>query len=203
MNKAINRRADRPRDPRPADSPEPELQRLNDAATALSSLYEQGFQELSAYLRKTYGDGPPDAEDVAQEAFRRLAEHSDLSSIGNLKAYLWRTARNLTLTEKRNSAIRSNYDFEIKNLYFALTGTESEPGRVLEAREQLEQISRAIREMPNRRRQAFLLHRLDNMNLAAVGRRLGITRSAVVKHVARAVIDIDAALAVTSESSDR
>ena len=173
----------------------------NGAAT-LAALFEDHSSELAGYLRKTFGNGPPDPEDVAQEAFSRLAERSDLSSIKNLKAYLWRTARTLTLTERRNSGIRSKYDVAVKHLYFALEGTESDPERVLGAQEQLKLISAVLEKMPERRRQAFLLHRIENLNLAAVGRRLGVTRGAAVKHVTRAVVDIDAALARQRESSD-
>lgn len=163
------------------------------APSAIDTLFAAHASELSGYLRKTFGDGPPDPEDMAQEAFRRLAEVRDPSSINNLKAYLWRTARNLTLTEKRNSRTRSRYEFEIKHLYFGGEGTESDPERVSEVQEQLKLVSAALKQMPPRRRRAFLLHRIENLNLAAVGRELGITRRAAVKHVARAVLDIEAA----------
>lgn len=168
----------------------------------LAALFAAHSAELSGYLRKTYGDGPPDPEDIAQQAFLQLAKVPNPSSIQNLKAYLWRIARNLTLTEKRNSRTRSKYNFEVRHLYFAAEGTETDPERVLEGQEQLAVISEALKNMPERRRQAFLLHRIENLNLAAVGRQLGITRRAAVKHVMRAVVDIEAALIRQRDTSD-
>lgn len=160
----------------------------------LSGFYKTYAPELSGYLRKAFGDGPPDPEDVTQEAFRRLAEKGDLGAIENFKAFLWRTARNLVLTERRKTDMRSQADFEVSQLFFAVKGTEFTPERVLEVEQQLRIINAALGKMPERRRKAFLLHRVDGLNLAAVGRQLGVSRRAAVKHVMRAIVDIDVAL---------
>ncbi|MEM1140982.1 MAG: RNA polymerase sigma factor [Pseudomonadota bacterium] len=166
----------------------------------LTSIYNSHSRELTGYLRKAFGDGPPDPEDVAQAAFQKLAE-MDLSGIRNLKAFLWRTARNLTLTEKRNRNIRSRFDFEIEHLYFAAPGPDSGPQRVLEVEQQLEIIDKALDRMPEKRKRAFLLHRVDGLNLTAVGKQMGLSPRAIVKHISRAVSDIEDALA-GSESQD-
>ena len=171
----------------------PQNDRSRDDSPRVSLLYTEYAQELVGYLRKVFGDGPPDPEDVAQTAFEKLAK-TDLSQIKNVKAFLWRTARNLTLTEKRNRGVRSRYDFEVEHLFFALHGSESDPQRVLQVKQQLKIINEALRLMPERRRVAFLLHRVDGLNFAAVGRRLGVSRKMARKHVARAVIDLEDAL---------
>ncbi|MEM6652441.1 MAG: sigma-70 family RNA polymerase sigma factor [Pseudomonadota bacterium] len=167
----------------------------------LAALYQQSVDELIAYLRKVFGEGPPEPDDVAQQAFERLSRQEDLSRVKNLKAFLWRTARNLVLTERRNSETRSKYEYEIEQLYFVARGNESTPERVLEVRQQLAAINRALREMPERRRQALIWNRVDGLNVAAVARRLGITRSGAVKHIARAALDIDTALKRESEET--
>ena len=169
------------------------------AETALTRVYRSYSRELIGYLRKAFGEGPPDPEDMAQAAFQKLAEQ-DLSGIRNLKAFLWRTARNMTLTERRNTDIRSRFDFEIEHLFFAVQGTDSDPERVLEVQQQLRLIDKALNRMPEKRKKAFLLHRVDGLNFAAVGRRLGVSRRAAVKHVARAVANIEDAL---SEGGER
>ena len=166
---------------------------LNDQMR-LSRLYRDHSGELSAYLRKRYGDGPPDPEDVVQQAFLKLSERGNLPKINNLRAFLWRTARNLLLTHKRNDSTRSKYDYEVELLFFAIRGNEFSPERVLEVRQQLFVINEALRKMPEKRRKAFIWHRVEGLNVAAVARRFGVTRAAAVKHIARAALDIDTAL---------
>ena len=167
---------------------------------AINDLYETSSAELVAYLRKVYGDGPPDPDDVAQQAFERLASYKDIKAVKNLKAFLWRTARNLLLTYKRNSDARSKYDYEIEHLFFAAKGSEASPERVLEVRQQLQIIEKTLAQMPQRRRHAFLMHRVEGLNLTDTGKRLGVTRHAIVKQITRASVDIETALAKGPES---
>ena len=161
----------------------------------VATLYKAYSRQLSAALRKMFGDGPPDPDDIAQLAFQKIIERGDVSSIHNLKAFIWRTARNLVLKEKRAEDVRSRYDFEIEQLFFPLKGDDSTPERVLSAREQLKAINRVLRRMPEKRRRALILHRMDGLSVAAVARRLGISRTAAAKHVARGAAEIDALLA--------
>ena len=165
----------------------------------LKTLYAESANELTAYLRKVFGDGPPEPEDIAQQAFTRLAEYQDLNRVRNQKAFLWRTARNLALSHRRNIDTRSKYEFEIEQLYFAARGNDSPPERVLEVKQQLRAINAVLQRMPERRRQALIWHRIDGLNAAAVARRMGITRAGAVKHIARAAMDIDTALKGATE----
>ena len=193
-------RADAPID---AQSPSPDD--ANAAApdqSDLWALYRDYQPELTAYLRGAFGEGPPEPEDVVQEAFQRLAEQDDLSVVRNLRAFLWRTARNLVLTHKRNREARSQYDFEIEHLFFAIEGSGFNPERVLEVKEQLRIIEKTLLCMPEKRRKAFLMRRIDGLNFSAIGRRLGVTRHAIVKHVTRAAFDIETALNEAMEKKD-
>ncbi|MEM0952597.1 MAG: sigma-70 family RNA polymerase sigma factor [Pseudomonadota bacterium] len=164
----------------------------------ISELYLTTCDELALYLRKAYGDGPPDPDDVAQQAFERLSRYQDINSVRNLRAFLWRTARNLLLTYRRDAETRSKYNYEIEQLYFPSSGSEANPERVLEVNQQLHIVERTLAAMPQRRRDAFLLHRVEGLTLTATGKRLGVTRHAIIKHVTRAAVDIETALAEDS-----
>lgn len=168
----------------------------------LAKLYADNIGELTGYLRKAFGDGPPDPEDVAQEAFQKLAQQDDLSVIDNLRAFLWRTARNLTLTYRRQTEVRSKFDFEIEHLLFAVGGPGFSPENVLEVKEQLLIIKSVLEKMPARRRKAFLWHRVEGQSFSHVGRRLGINRRAVVRHVTIAAQEIDTVLRAATERPD-
>lgn len=162
---------------------------------AISDLYATSADDLSGYLRKVYGDGPPDPDDIAQQAFEKLAAYPDIERVRNLKAFLWRTARNLLISCKRSADVRSKYDYEIEHLFFAAKGSDESPEHVLEVRQQLRIIQKTLAEMPTKRRDAFLMHRVEGLTLTDTGKRLGVTRHAVVKHIARASVEIEAALA--------
>ncbi|MEM9234811.1 MAG: sigma-70 family RNA polymerase sigma factor [Pseudomonadota bacterium] len=161
---------------------------------ALADLYREHGEQLAAYLRKAFGDGPPDPDDVAQEAFHRLVQQESLDRIKNLRAFLWRTARNILLSQKRNIESRSRFDYEIEHLFFASKSPAATPERVLVVREQLKIVAEVLKKMPDRRRKAFLWNRVEGLTLTAIGTRLGITRRAVARHVIQAAYDLETTL---------
>ena len=162
-------------------------------------LYKTYAPKLAATLRKMYGDGPPDPDDVAQTAFFKVIERGDIQSINNLKAFLWSTARNILRKEIRSHSVRDRYVVDIEQIFFAPTGDVQSPDRVIEAIQLLSAINIALRAMPKRRRHAFILNRIDGLTVAAVARELGISRTAAANHIARAMADLDACLAIDTE----
>lgn len=48
--------------------------------------------------------------------------------------------------------------------------------------------------MPARRRRVLVLNRIEGLSFAEIARRLGLSPTAVKKHAARAMADLDAAL---------
>ncbi|MEM9376634.1 MAG: sigma-70 family RNA polymerase sigma factor [Pseudomonadota bacterium] len=157
----------------------------------ITALYRNHSGELIASLRKAFGPGPPDPEDVAQQAFQKLIERQDRTDIRDLKAFLWRTARNTFLKAVGKDGVRSRHDFEVEHLFFPARGDDSTPERVLEVKEELQAINEVLRQMPEKRRHAFLLHKVEGLSVAAVARRLGISRTPAQKHITRAAHQIE------------
>ncbi|MEM8700113.1 MAG: hypothetical protein AAGF44_13145 [Pseudomonadota bacterium] len=83
----------------------------------LEAVYHRKLGLLVASLRRSFGAGPQDPEDVAQQAFQKILEWPDISAIRNLDASRWRTARNLGLQEKRSDRVRARYDFEVEQIF--------------------------------------------------------------------------------------
>ena len=153
---------------------------------SFKTLYQNVGEELVEGLRNRFGDGPPEPEDLAQEAFRRAIDHPEWSRISNKRAFIWRTAINLAVTNMRTTTARTKYEPDIRNIYFAEEGDNSTPETVLLVKEQLDAIRAALEAMPERRRWALLLRRVQGLTQREVAIRLGISRSAVAKHLARA-----------------
>ena len=173
-----------------ADKKVPELKAAA-PPESVTELYRDYADQLTATLRKNFGSGPPDPNDVTQQAFQKLIERGDLDTITNLKAFVWRIARNLILEFRRTSSVRSKYDYEIEHIYFPLKNDDSTPENIIVAREQLKAINGVLAEMPEKRRRALVLHRIEGLSIAEVGRRLGVSRSTAAQHVARAIADLD------------
>ena len=59
---------------------------------------------------------------------------------------------------------------------------------VLAARERLGRVQAGLERLPPRTRQVFVMHKVEGMKLREIAAALGITQSAVEKHVAKAVL---------------
>jgi RNA polymerase sigma factor (sigma-70 family) len=78
-------------------------------------------------------------------------------------------------------------------------GVESPPERVLVAREELHRVAQVLDSLSDRTRTVLMLIRFEHMKAATVAEILGISVSAVNKHLATAV----AALAANRDGGDR
>lgn len=166
----------------------------------IEDLYVRYRLDLIHYVRSLSGQGPPEPEDVAQRAFAKVYEVEDLSAISNLPGFLWRTARNILISEKRHLSVRAHNADDIAEAFFPSGGDVLTPERVLLAKDQMGLVTAALSNMPKKRRRILIMNRIEKLSYTEIGRRLGIGRTAVTKHVAKAMADIDAALA---ENEDR
>ena len=148
-----------------------------------------------------FGNGPPDPEDAVHLAFEKLLKRGDCTDIHDLNAFLWRMARNLLLKGRRHEDVRAKFDFEIEHLFFAQRGDGFSPEGVLSAKEELCAINEALRHMPEKRRQAFILNRVEGLTVTEVAKRLKIGRSPATRHISRAYRDIELHLARTMRES--
>ena len=143
-------------------------------------LYARHWGELCHYIKKHFGPGPPDPEDVAQDAFMKFAAIDDRDAIDNPRAYLFRTAHNVLVDEHRRLALRRAFPSDTEA---PPVSDDRTPERVLVGQERLEILTRSLRAMPAARRRSFLLNRLQGLSCAAIARMTGYSESAVKKHI--------------------
>ncbi|MEM9310038.1 MAG: sigma-70 family RNA polymerase sigma factor [Pseudomonadota bacterium] len=167
----------------------------NEKAGLISGLYQDIFRNLVGVLTSTYGEGPPDPEDVVQRAFANLSAHKDIEQIDDLKSYIWIAARNLMLTEIRSLGVRSKHANTITQDSFFEDCDEIDAERVFMAKEEMEIVSEVIASMPERRRNIFLAKRVDGLSAEAAGQKYGVSRSSAVRHIATATEQLTKALA--------
>lgn len=150
-----------------------------------AGLYHHYFGKLTSELHSTYGSGPPDPEDVAQQAFERLNNVNDITNIENPEGFLWVCARNIIISEKRAEQVRFKHEQELKQRYCSYS-ENSDPERTTIANNHLDVIKATLQSMPPRRRQIFLYNRVHGLTPEKAGEKCGVSRTAAVKHIAAA-----------------
>ncbi len=157
--------------------------------SGIDVLYARHWSELCHYIKKHFGTGPPDPEDVAQETFIRYAAVENRETINNPRAYLYRTAHNVLIDERRRLRRAQAIDSEAPP-----RSDDRTPERVLVGQERLQVLTVTLRAMPEARRRSFLLNRLQGLPAAAIARMTGYSESAVKKHIGLALTELEAAL---------
>lgn len=147
------------------------------------------FARYAGPLRKYFRTrvyNPQDVEDLVQEVFCRLSERAELDQIENQEGYLFQTAANLLRDRARRDQTRGavNRDLveQAKDSF-----EEISPERVLLGKRRIEELTRALMELPERTRVTFVLHRFENRKYGEIARQLGISTSSVEKHMMDAI----------------
>lgn len=155
-------------------------------ASRLDKLTREYRPALVRYFRRRSRQ-PADVEDLVQEVFTRLAVRGDGAMIEQPEAYLMRAASNVWrdfLRKKKTHADEAHEEYlEDSHLLVADEG----PSDVLEGRESVEGVIEALNELPARTREVFVLCRVEGLRQKAVARRLGVSVSAVEKHMIKAI----------------
>ena len=123
-----------------------------------------------------------DAEDLLQSAYIRLMKYQKENAVENVEAFLVRAAFNIDVDNYRK-----------EKLFFGVTSKDGIfsnecplQDEVLQSQVRLRRVKEGLDQLTPRTRDIFLMHRLEGLKYHEVARRLGISRSAVEKHVAKA-----------------
>lgn len=168
--------------------PQPDHIADEDAAR-LDALNKNFRNSLVSYFARRLRDRS-EVEDLVQEVFLRLAKRGGLDSIESVGGYIFETANSVLFDRQRK---RQSGQMDIQTELREgqqQEGTDFSPLRVLLAREQLARATAVLLELPERTRTIFVLRRLEGMKYLDIGARLGLSVSAVEKHMARAVLHL-------------
>lgn len=147
---------------------------------------------LIRYFTRHWGPGP-EVEDLVQEALLRLIRSPQ--QVDNEEAYVVRIAANLLRDRQRRDQSHHTKQHVTLDDTISFLATE-EPGcdRVYESRRQMDQLMAALEELSPRCRQVFLLQRYEGWTYTAIAKHLGISASAVEKHMMRALLHLQTRL---------
>ncbi len=132
-------------------------------------------------------DRKADVPDLVQEVFLRLSRLGDLSEIQKPEHYLFRTAASALKDRARRNIVRHATAHQVFD-ESAHSGSDFSPHRVLVGREAVAQLCEALRKLPVRTRDVFVLRAFEEQKMADVARSLGISTRAAEKHYAKALV---------------
>ncbi|MFN3627430.1 MAG: RNA polymerase sigma factor [Parvibaculum sp.] len=163
-----------------------------DAAVDLEEIYRTEGPRLARFFRARLRNGD-DPGDFVQESFARLVGSMAQRTLPTPAAYLQRIARNLLYDRSKRMEVRLA-QFHVPIGEGCEPATDATQHHELEAQDVMRVYRRALDELPDRTREVFLLHRVEELPYREIGQKLGISIPTVQYHVARALAHIDAAL---------
>ncbi|WP_447599377.1 sigma-70 family RNA polymerase sigma factor [Nitrospira sp. Nam80] len=148
-------------------------------------LFRDYYDELVAHLTRKLRSRDQ-AMDVAQETFLRVLSQQPDARVEHPRAFLYKTAWNLSVDLFRKQRRQAEESLESQEIQEVLI-VSADQDTIVEVKEQVELLCRAIQELPPKCRQVFLLHKFKERSHAEIAAQLGITKSMVEKHIIKAM----------------
>jgi RNA polymerase sigma-70 factor, ECF subfamily len=155
-----------------------------DDVAAFEHLFRTYYAELCTYAWR-YTRCRDEAEDLVQEVFANVWRLKDRSgSRRNIRHYLFGAVRNRAMNYLEHQALIRDHEVEVQREPSSVAGSADEE---LHYKELSLLVERVIAELPERRREIFVLHRQHGFTYAAIADLLGISSRTVETQVARAL----------------
>lgn len=164
---------------------------MTSRALHMADLYRTEHGRLRSFVRRIVGNHAV-ADDLVQQAFTNLLARAE-PAIEN-RAYVGKAVRNLALNHLRNERRRA--EVEIAGVDAALVADPvPSPEMTVLFRSELRKLLEAILQLPERRRETFMLSRVDGLSHDAVAARMGVSRNTVISQIVAAMADLERLLA--------
>ena len=126
-----------------------------------------------------------DVDDLLHDAFLRLERYKADKKVENPAGFLVFAALNLGVDQYRRE---KRQDPGLYENILEIRDNSPLQDEVIAARARLDRVRLGLERLSPRTREVFLMCRLDGLKHAEVAHRLGISESAVEKHVAKAML---------------
>jgi len=144
------------------------------------------FRRLRMLLLRR-GRTREEAEDLIQDAFLKMQEYCERGGqVRQPEGFLVRTVLRLAANARRDAHRNLYYEEPVENLTLIVDTTPT-PDEVLAGDQCLARMGDALDAVSRRTRDVFFMQRLDGLSYAQIAQRLGVSISAVEKHIASAL----------------
>jgi RNA polymerase sigma factor (sigma-70 family) len=128
-----------------------------------------------------------DAPDLAQEVFLRLMRVEHHETIRSPEAYLFTVASHV-LHQHTLKQAHTPASIDISEVFAELQLSASDdPSEKAATQQRVEEVERALDELPARLSTTLILHRLSGYSIEEIARELGVARPTAKKYLARAL----------------
>lgn len=160
----------------------------------LASVERRGYRLALAQL----GD-PDDALDAVQDAMFALVRKYATRAESEWTPLFWTILRSRITDQQRRRTFRNRFravfgmggrddgDEDAVDPLELIASAEPEPSVVLERRESQAAVERAVRALPARQQQAFVIRVYEGLDVAATARAMGCSEGSVKTHLSRAM----------------
>jgi RNA polymerase sigma-70 factor (ECF subfamily) len=131
-----------------------------------------------------------EGEDIVQETYVRLYDYRRTRPVADVGAFCFAVARNLVHDHFRRHKAQPATGELAEDIICPQPRAEE----ILDYRQRVEILVRALKVMPPLRREVFLRRRLDGIATSTIATDLDLSIAAVEKHCSRALADLRAAL---------
>jgi RNA polymerase sigma-70 factor (ECF subfamily) len=164
----------------------------NMSCSRLDEVVRRYYAPLLSFFRRRTRNSP-DVQDLVQQVFLRLSQHPHIGAIHNPDAYIFQTAANALKDHARRTAIRQRHLTAARAAGADVPHAARSalpPERVLQGQESMLQLVAALRELPERTRDIFMLRCFEGLKHAEIARLHGISVRATEKHFAKALAHV-------------
>jgi RNA polymerase sigma factor (sigma-70 family) len=158
-------------------------------SVSLESLYRSETPRLVRMVARRTANRD-EALDIVHDIFFRIARLGFGRSVklDRPQAYLSRMATNM-LRDRAKIAARRSLNRHVPVDEHSLPGLD--PHRLLESRDMLNRLNAVMLRMRPKTREIFMAHRVDGLTYVEIADQMGISVSAVEKHISKAIAHID------------
>lgn len=139
---------------------------------------------LVGWLQRKMGC-PHGAADLAQDTFVRVLAAREVEQVAEPRAFLTTLAKRVLFSHWRRRELEQAY---LQALAESPQATAPSPEDMALLHEALQAIDHRLQGLPAKVRQAFLLHRIDEMTHVQIARELGISVATVERYMKQAYL---------------
>lgn len=148
-----------------------------------SKFFKDHIKALRNFLFYKYGN-KDQADDLAQDAFIKLWQNCASVPLEKAKSYVYTIANNSNLNQIAHQKVVLRYE---KN-FVGSDRTNENPEYILEEKQFQSKLLKAIEELNEKQRVAFLMHRIDGKKYSEIAVELDISVKAVEKRIHLALL---------------
>jgi len=152
---------------------------------ALGYFYEKYYEPLYSSILSLTGEKAV-AEDVVHDAFIKLSQHPDrINNVAHIKGFLYTAAKHHCWDYLRKQQVQQRYRVALSNWLAGKYESQEEVEMI--KNEVLAIVYRHIEKLPEKRKQIFIHHYLEEMEITDIAQKLGLSPRTVRNQLVKGV----------------